>query len=253
MIDIKELRNDAKTAHYGHLPLEVSGSEMLELLDRLEAAEKADTEAYQRGYETGQEEIEKERDALRAKLEAAEKNNSAWLYANAPGGWIDNLRVENEAAETAWKETDKACRDLTEKVIPNLRESLEAAEKEREELHALIAAVKKQANAEFRIRVKKEEACARLQSKIEAMERQEPVAWLSSRNGFICKENKNPDYNVPLYALPGAQPAPSVPMDVIADYLVSISAHIAHQDDAKAQAEIGELLKMIAAAPEAKP
>ena len=46
-----------------------------------------------------------------------------------------------------------------------------------------------------------------------------------------------------------AQPAPSVPMDVIADYLVSISAHIAHQDDAKAQAEIGELLKMLAAAP----
>ena len=64
MIDINELRNDAKTAHYGHLPLEVPGSEMLELLDRLEAAEKAVTEAYQRGFETGQEEIEKERDAL---------------------------------------------------------------------------------------------------------------------------------------------------------------------------------------------
>ena len=50
-----------------------------------------------------------------------------------------------------------------------------------------------------------------------------------------------------------AQPVPSVPMDVIADYLVSISAHLARRDDAKAQAEIGELLKMIAAAPEAKP
>ena len=37
-----------------------------ELLDRLEAAEKAVTEAYQRGYATGQEEIEKARDALRA-------------------------------------------------------------------------------------------------------------------------------------------------------------------------------------------
>ena len=34
------------------------------LLDRLEAAEKAVTEAYQRGYETGQEEIEKERTTL---------------------------------------------------------------------------------------------------------------------------------------------------------------------------------------------
>ena len=50
-----------------------------------------------------------------------------------------------------------------------------------------------------------------------------------------------------------AQPAPSVPVDLITDYLVSISAHVAHQDDLKAQAEIGELLRMLAAAPEAKP
>ena len=50
-----------------------------------------------------------------------------------------------------------------------------------------------------------------------------------------------------------AQPAPSVPVDLITDYLVSISAHVAHQDDPKAQAEIGELLRMLAAAPEAKP
>ena len=40
---------------------------------------------------------------------------------------------------------------------------------------------------------------------------------------------------------------------MITDYLVSISAHVAHQDDPKAQAEIGELLRMLAAAPEVKP
>ena len=51
----------------------------------------------------------------------------------------------------------------------------------------------------------------------------------------------------------GAQPAPSVPVDLITDYLVSISAHVAHQDDPKAQAEILELLRMLAAAQEAKP
>ena len=51
----------------------------------------------------------------------------------------------------------------------------------------------------------------------------------------------------------GWKPAPSVPVDLITDYLVSISAHVAHQDDLKAQAEIGELLRMLAAAPEAKP
>ena len=42
---------------------------------------------------------------------------------------IEELLDRLEEARTAWKEADKACRDLTEKVIPNLRESLEAAEK----------------------------------------------------------------------------------------------------------------------------
>lgn len=28
------------------------------------------------------------------------------------------------------------------------------------------------------------------------------VAYQSSRNGFICKENKNPDYNLPLIVKP---------------------------------------------------
>jgi hypothetical protein len=54
-------------------------------------------------------------------------------------------------------------------------------------------------------------------------------------------------------AQPGAQPAPSISVDVLTDHLVSISAHIAHQDDTKAQAELGELLKLLAAAQEATP
>lgn len=45
------------------------------------------------------------------------------------------------------------------------------------------------------------------------------------------------------------QPAPRMPTSVITDYLVSISAHVAHQDDHKAQAEIGELLRMLATEP----
>ena len=36
---------------------------------------------------------------LAARLEAAEKTNKEWLRANAPGGWIDNLRAKIEAAE----------------------------------------------------------------------------------------------------------------------------------------------------------
>lgn len=50
-----------------------------------------------------------------------------------------------------------------------------------------------------------EEKCNALQAKVEAMEKQEPIAWMNSRNGFICKDNKNPDYNVPLVPLPDAK------------------------------------------------
>ena len=58
---------------------------------------------------------------------------------------------------------------------------------------------------------------------------------------------------MPLPDLPGAQHAPSVHVDLITDYLVSISAHVAHQEEPQAQAEIRELLRMLAATPEAKP
>ena len=43
------------------------------------------------------------------------------------------------------------------------------------------------------------------------------------------------------------RPAPNLSVDLITDYLVSISSHVAHQDDPKAQAEIGELLRMLTA------
>lgn len=46
---------------------------------------------------------------------------------------------------------------------------------------------------------------AGLRVRIEAVEQQELVAWMSSRNGFIRKENKNPDYNMPLIHAPCAK------------------------------------------------
>lgn len=64
------------------------------------------------------------------------------------------------------------------------------------------------------------EEIERLRAKIEQMERQEPIAWTtklalelgSSALGFdACRGNLWGEKVVPLYALPGAQPAPSVP------------------------------------------
>lgn len=55
-----------------------------ELLDRLEAAEK-------------------ECDALRARIEAKENALSDWHYANAHGGWIDNLRVKCDTLDAELK------------------------------------------------------------------------------------------------------------------------------------------------------
>lgn len=62
------------------------------LLDRLEVAESARRDDYQNWMTALDRNAE-----LLAKLEAAEKTNREWLRANAPEGWIDNLRIENEA------------------------------------------------------------------------------------------------------------------------------------------------------------
>ena len=105
--------------------------------------------------------------------------------------------------------------------------------------------------------------CVRLQAKIEAMEQQEPYLYIYEYSNPIDGSpvwRDKPGYwnaqfpksSKPLYLAPGAQPAPSVPVDVITDYLVSISAHVAHQEEPQAQAEIGELLRMLAAAQEVK-
>lgn len=143
----------------------VNPATISELLDRLEAAEKAVTEAYQRGYATGQEESEKEREELRA----------------------DKKALECEAVRLV-EQADSVAADLV------------SAWKERDALRA----------------------------KIERMEKQEPVAWLgrSPRDGLIEISMDKPapsvmrDFNMsPTYAHPVAQPAPSVPDEVMRDAL----------------------------------
>ena len=171
-----------------------------ELLDRLEAAEKAVTEAYQCGYSTGREEIEAERDALRAELS---KQQTLTVAAQ-------------HIAEVAQRRANQ------------------------------------------------------LQAKIERMEKQEPVAWLheSRRDSDVVTDavkhvwgkvavGSMAAYSIPLYALPGAQPAPSVPLDSIGklltqamDVAVANGANSVSMPD-----ELVEVAAWLAAAPkpEAKP
>lgn len=189
MIDIKEWRLIAQDFRLAGTPMLIQVSQMNEILDRLEAAEK-------------------ERDELRA---------------------LVVMRFDHECPPHFTQGHDS--HELTEPVTA-------------EHCRWFVAEIE------------------RLRAKLAEMEQQEPVAWTtqlalelgSSALGFdACRGNLWGEKGVPLYALPVSQPTPSVPTDVITDYLVSISAHLAHQDDRKAQAEIGELLKMLTAAPEAKP
>ena len=132
-----------------------------ELLDRLEAAERSDAESIAM-YRKARD----ERDAL---LAAA--------------------RHEADCVEAAMAE------------INSLRAKIEAMEKEREELHTLVAVVKKQAYSEYVLRVKKEEECTQLRVKVERME--QPEVGFRER----CTPSSPTGYSnrFPLYALPGAK------------------------------------------------
>ena len=41
------------------------------------------------------------------RIETAEKAKDDWLYANAPGGWIDNLRIKCDALRAKIAEMEK--------------------------------------------------------------------------------------------------------------------------------------------------
>ena len=84
-----------------------------------------------------------------------------------------------EAAEKAWKISDQTVYDLTEKVIPNIQERLEAAEKERD---ALRAALQHEADC---VEAAKAEIEA-LRSKTEKMEK----TWLSPDGYHILMQER---------------------------------------------------------------
>ena len=115
---------------------------------------------------------------------------------------INEILDRLEAAEKELAELRSSMKFRTS-LIGRTEAERDALRAEIEELHVLISAVKKRADAEFRIRVKKEEEYARLCAKIEAMEQQEPVdvgsdvfrsafeAALKAGNWPAHKEKKN--------------------------------------------------------------
>lgn len=81
----------------------------VEMIERLKAAE---SECLEQARLSG---MGSEREAaLMAKLEAAEKTKRDWLRANAPGGWIDDLRVEHDALRAKIGRMEKRLRLILE-------------------------------------------------------------------------------------------------------------------------------------------
>ncbi len=147
--------------------------------------------------------------------EVAEKTKSDWLRANAPGGWVDDLRAERDAMRARIEEMEKDIA-LKERIIESLGSTLNAVANGRDELRAAVC---HEADC---VEACKAEIEA-LRAKIKAMEKQEPVAWLYeaeyssggySDNYFEWRitRNKSDLYGArkikPLYKTPRAQNTP---------------------------------------------
>ena len=181
MIDTKELRRLAQAAKHGPDGVSLNWLKLLqdfqkeanpavinELLDRIEAAEKERDDA-----KAAAKNIALKLDYLRSKLETAENAQNDWLRANAPGGWIDNLRIENEALRA-------------------------------EVIHIKEVEFPRKAQA---VADGWRGKCERLEARIEAMEQQEPVAhvWRCDNGHIHGSCEKTLPMGAKLYALPGAQ------------------------------------------------
>ncbi len=194
-IDINELRRLMQDFKLAGSPMLVQTAQMSELLDRLEAAEKSDAESiamYRKARD--------ERDALRAE-------NAALVDD------MNLLRNNNTA----------------------LRSKIEAAENDAAHQKALAASA-------LRVAEGWERKCGELRAKVAEMGQQEPVGVLhvgsyygeggydyrsyeDNENYKLGWDARNPNHIgwvEPLYALPGAQPAPSVPREAIEKMLTQL-------------------------------
>ena len=199
MIDIKELRRlvqaalSKMNARDPEFASSVTPLAVLELLDRLEAAE---SECLEQARLNG---MGSEREAaLMAKLEAAEKD----------------IAVKEEVI------------DSLAAVVKRLDAQCDAAERERDECNRRRLEAADHFAAQTALIKKKYDD---LRAKVAEMERQDPVGKFVQHpsNGLWEQDGygDNPDAN-PLYALPGAQaqPASSIPVEAIGKMLADVMA-----------------------------
>ena len=99
--DINELRRKISSVDIvDHIDIHANvKSTLAELLDRIEVAEK-ERDALRTenaGLVDDMNLLRNNNTSLRAIIEAKDNALIDWLRANAPGGWIDNLRVKCDA------------------------------------------------------------------------------------------------------------------------------------------------------------
>ena len=122
---------------------------------------------------------------------------------------LDRLELAESRQATykkAFEISENTARDLTEKVIPNIRNQLEAAEKD-------IALKERIIDSIGSILTKVVNERDELRAKIEAMEQQKPAGTLHDDGCFVWSTPRPYDSNyagwkMKLYLAPGAQPAP---------------------------------------------
>lgn len=209
MIDTKELRRLAQAANAspdGDVMNWIEGmqrlqgallpDDVLELLDRLEAAESARRDDYQNWMTALDRNAE-----LLAKLEAAEKERDELLAGFDE--WLDKTKWVQQGVNEGMISAKYLGLHRADVMTSLLGE----AEKERDALRAENAGLVDDMNL-------LRDNNTSLRAKIAEMERQEPVAWTTklaleygaSRLGFqVSGVNIWGENGVPLYALPGAQ------------------------------------------------
>ena len=121
---------------------------------------------------------------------------------------IERLAAKLESAE---RERDIA---LKERVIDSLGSTLNAVANERDALRAELADLRSSMTFRTSLIGRIEAERDALQAKVEAMERQEPVAWCATdETGTVIEAlgmNQSRRFDTALYLAPGAQPAPSL-------------------------------------------